>query len=47
MIRGGAERPSDEALQRKERAMTEPKTDTIDVPGAVLHYDVREADYSA
>jgi pimeloyl-ACP methyl ester carboxylesterase len=24
--------------------MTEPKTHTLDVPGAVLHYDVREAD---
>jgi pimeloyl-ACP methyl ester carboxylesterase len=26
--------------------MTEPKTYTLDVPGAVLHYDVREADHS-
>src|SRR5438105_3148266 len=28
-------------------AMTEPKTDTLPVPGAVLHYDVRSADSSA
>jgi pimeloyl-ACP methyl ester carboxylesterase len=27
--------------------MTEPKTDTLTVPGAVLHYDVRSADSSA
>jgi pimeloyl-ACP methyl ester carboxylesterase len=27
--------------------MTEPKTDTLPVPGAVLHYDVRSADSSA
>jgi pimeloyl-ACP methyl ester carboxylesterase len=27
--------------------MTEPKTDTLHVPGAVLHYDVRSADSSA
>ena len=26
--------------------MTEPKTDTLDVPGAVLTYDVRSNDYS-
>jgi pimeloyl-ACP methyl ester carboxylesterase len=26
--------------------MTEPKTHTLDVPGAVLHYDVREAETS-
>jgi pimeloyl-ACP methyl ester carboxylesterase len=26
--------------------MTEPKTDTLNVPGAVLHYDVRSADSS-
>ncbi|HEX2774634.1 MAG TPA: alpha/beta hydrolase [Micromonosporaceae bacterium] len=26
--------------------MTEPKTQTLDVPGAVLHYDVREAETS-
>lgn len=26
--------------------MTEPKTHTLDVPGAVLHYDVREAEAS-
>jgi pimeloyl-ACP methyl ester carboxylesterase len=24
--------------------MTEPKTDTLSAPGAVLHYDVRRAD---
>jgi pimeloyl-ACP methyl ester carboxylesterase len=27
--------------------MTEPKTDTVHAPGAVLHYDVRSADSSA
>ena len=27
--------------------MTEPKTDTLQVPGAVLHYDIRSADSSA
>ncbi|HTU04974.1 MAG TPA: alpha/beta hydrolase [Trebonia sp.] len=27
--------------------MTEPKTDTLQAPGAVLHYDVRSADSSA
>ena len=27
--------------------MTEPKTYTLDVPGAVLHYDVRSNDASA
>jgi pimeloyl-ACP methyl ester carboxylesterase len=27
--------------------MTEPKTDTLDVPGAVLHYDIRPAASSA
>src|SRR5262245_53153928 len=27
----------------KERPMTDPKTHTLEVPGAVLHYDVREA----
>ena len=27
-------------------AMTEPKTDTLDVPGAVLHYDVRSNEAS-
>jgi pimeloyl-ACP methyl ester carboxylesterase len=27
--------------------MTEPKTDTLQVPGAVLHYDVRAADSSS
>jgi pimeloyl-ACP methyl ester carboxylesterase len=26
--------------------MTEPKTDTLNVPGAVLHYDIRNADSS-
>src|SRR3982075_1390379 len=26
--------------------MTEPKTDTLSAPGAVLHYDVRAADAS-
>ena len=26
--------------------MTEPKTHTLDVPGAVLHYDVRSSDSS-
>ena len=26
--------------------MTEPKTDTLTVPGAVLHYDVRGSDAS-
>ena len=24
--------------------MSEPKTQTLDVPGAVLHYDIRDAD---
>src|SRR2546430_115493 len=28
-------------------AMTEPKTDTLPVPGAVLHYDIRSADSGA
>jgi pimeloyl-ACP methyl ester carboxylesterase len=27
--------------------MTEPKTDTLNVPGAVLHYDIRSADSSS
>jgi hypothetical protein len=27
--------------------MTEPKTHALDVPGAVLHYDVRSSDASA
>ena len=27
--------------------MTEPKTDTLDVPGAVLTYDVRHSDTSS
>ena len=35
-----------EAASRKGSAMTEPKTDTLRVPGAVLHYDVRSADSS-
>ncbi len=26
--------------------MTEPKTHTLDVPGAVLHYDIRSNDAS-
>jgi pimeloyl-ACP methyl ester carboxylesterase len=30
----------------KGTPMTEPKTHTLDVPGAVLHYDVREAERS-
>src|SRR5262245_20674651 len=30
----------------KGASMTEPKTHTLDVPGAVLHYDVRSNDSS-
>jgi pimeloyl-ACP methyl ester carboxylesterase len=35
-----------EAASRKGSAMTEPKSDTLRVPGAVLYYDVRSADSS-
>ena len=33
-------------LPRKGTAMTEPKTYTLEAPGAVLHYDVRANDDS-
>src|SRR5581483_4914877 len=35
-----------EQKPRKGLPMTEPKTDTLSAPGAVIHYDVRAADAS-
>src|SRR5215468_9383075 len=46
MSPAGEGRLMSEAASRKGSAMTEPKTDTLRVPGAVLHYDVRSADSS-
>src|SRR5687767_4919896 len=44
MIPGADRGLTDDPFPTQDPAMSEPKTHTLDVPGATLHYDVREPD---